>query len=67
VSITLRVNEVERRLAVDPRTTLLDCLREHIYLTGTKKGDRPGRRCAGNRQRRLSRDGRARPRIADPD
>ena len=26
------------RLSVDPRTTLLDALREHLALTGTKKG-----------------------------
>ena len=38
VPITLRVNGTERRLRVDPRTTLLDCLRETITLTGTKKG-----------------------------
>jgi xanthine dehydrogenase YagT iron-sulfur-binding subunit len=38
IPITLRVNGQERRLQVDPRTTLLDCLREHLQLTGTKKG-----------------------------
>jgi len=38
VPVTLRVNGTERRLRVDPRTTLLDCLRETIVLTGTKKG-----------------------------
>ena len=38
IPITLRVNGEERRLRVDPRTTLLDCLREHLQLTGTKKG-----------------------------
>ena len=36
--ITLRVNGKEHRLRVDPRTTLLDCLRENVALTGTKKG-----------------------------
>ena len=36
--VTLRVNGNEHRLRVDPRTTLLDCLRETIALTGTKKG-----------------------------
>jgi xanthine dehydrogenase YagT iron-sulfur-binding subunit len=25
-------------LRIDPRTTLLDCLREHLHLTGSKKG-----------------------------
>jgi xanthine dehydrogenase YagT iron-sulfur-binding subunit len=38
VPITLRVNGKEHRLQLDPRTTLLDCLRETITLTGTKKG-----------------------------
>ncbi|MCI0366460.1 MAG: 2Fe-2S iron-sulfur cluster-binding protein [Phycisphaerales bacterium] len=36
--VTLRVNGKEHRLRIDPRTTLLDCLRETITLTGTKKG-----------------------------
>jgi xanthine dehydrogenase YagT iron-sulfur-binding subunit len=38
VSITLRVNGRQQRLNVDPRMTLLDCLRELLELTGTKKG-----------------------------
>ena len=38
VPVTLRVNGTEHRLRIDPRTTLLDCLRETIALTGTKKG-----------------------------
>src|SRR5260221_7415419 len=38
VPVTLRINGVERRLTLDPRTTLLDCLRETVVLTGTKKG-----------------------------
>ena len=38
VPVTLRINGKEQRLAVDPRTTLLDCLRETVALTGTKKG-----------------------------
>jgi xanthine dehydrogenase YagT iron-sulfur-binding subunit len=38
VSVTLRVNGKEHPLRLDPRTTLLDCLRETIQLTGTKKG-----------------------------
>src|SRR5687767_12016222 len=38
VPITLRINGKEQRLRVDPRTTLLDCLRENVALTGTKKG-----------------------------
>jgi xanthine dehydrogenase YagT iron-sulfur-binding subunit len=36
--ITLQINGDEHRLDVDPRTTLLDLLREHLYLTGAKKG-----------------------------
>ena len=38
VPVTLRINGVEHRLTLDPRTTLLDCLRETVVLTGTKKG-----------------------------
>jgi xanthine dehydrogenase YagT iron-sulfur-binding subunit len=38
VNVTLRVNGTEHKLAIDPRTTLLDCLREILHLTGTKKG-----------------------------
>src|ERR1700760_2170464 len=36
--VSLNVNGVRRDLAVDTRTTLLDALREHLHLTGTKKG-----------------------------
>jgi xanthine dehydrogenase YagT iron-sulfur-binding subunit len=36
--VLLRVNGTEHRLALDPRTTLLDALREQLRLTGTKKG-----------------------------
>ncbi len=38
VAVTLTVNGAERRLRLDPRVTLLDCLREHLGLWGTKKG-----------------------------
>ena len=38
VPITLRINGTDRQLRVDPRTTLLDCIRETVGLTGTKKG-----------------------------
>ena len=38
VPLTLRINGSEHRLRLDPRTTLLDCLRETVALTGTKKG-----------------------------
>lgn len=36
--LTLRVNGVDHVLRPDPRTTVLDALREQIGLTGTKKG-----------------------------
>jgi len=38
VRVALRINGKNHRLRIDPRTTLLDCLRETIALTGTKKG-----------------------------
>jgi xanthine dehydrogenase YagT iron-sulfur-binding subunit len=38
VSVLLRVNGAEHRLSLDPRTTLLDALREQLHLTGSKKG-----------------------------
>lgn len=38
VDVVLDINGQEHRLALDPRTTLLDTLREHIGLTGSKKG-----------------------------
>jgi xanthine dehydrogenase YagT iron-sulfur-binding subunit len=38
LAITLRVNGEDRDLRVDPRMTLLDCLRDVLHLTGTKKG-----------------------------
>jgi xanthine dehydrogenase YagT iron-sulfur-binding subunit len=37
-SVSLTVNGAPRRLEVDTRTTLLDALREHLGLTGSKKG-----------------------------
>lgn len=38
VPIELTVNGRVRRLSLDPRTTLLDALRDHLGLTGAKKG-----------------------------
>jgi xanthine dehydrogenase YagT iron-sulfur-binding subunit len=38
VPVTLRVNGQAYPLLLDPRTTLLDALREHLVLTGSKKG-----------------------------
>ncbi|MBA2947388.1 (2Fe-2S)-binding protein [Streptomyces himalayensis] len=37
-AVTLHVNGVPRDLVVDHRTTVLDALREHLDLTGAKKG-----------------------------
>lgn len=37
-SVTLKVNGQPQTLSLDPRTSLLDALREHMKLTGTKKG-----------------------------
>ena len=38
VPITLQINGKGHHLRIDPRTTLLDCIREVVQLTGTKKG-----------------------------
>jgi xanthine dehydrogenase YagT iron-sulfur-binding subunit len=38
VDIALKVNGTTRCVTVEPRTTLLDALRERMALTGTKKG-----------------------------
>jgi xanthine dehydrogenase YagT iron-sulfur-binding subunit len=38
ISVSLIVNGVEKRLRLAPWITLLDALREHLDLTGTKKG-----------------------------
>jgi xanthine dehydrogenase YagT iron-sulfur-binding subunit len=38
IQITLKVDGTKHRLAVDPRTTLLDALREHLGVTSAKKG-----------------------------
>ena len=38
VDVELRINGARAQLSLDPRTTLLDALREHLRLTGTKKG-----------------------------
>jgi len=38
IPITLRINGKDHALRIDPRTTLLDCIRETVALTGTKKG-----------------------------
>ena len=38
IPVSLTVNGVEKSLEVAPWTTLLDALRDHLDLTGTKKG-----------------------------
>jgi xanthine dehydrogenase YagT iron-sulfur-binding subunit len=37
-TVAFEINGQEHELRIDPRTTLLDCLRETLHLTGTKKG-----------------------------
>jgi xanthine dehydrogenase YagT iron-sulfur-binding subunit len=37
-TVTFQVNGKPQTLKLDTRTTLLDALREHLHLTGTKKG-----------------------------
>jgi xanthine dehydrogenase YagT iron-sulfur-binding subunit len=36
--VTLRINGADHALRLDPRVTVLDALREHLGLTGAKKG-----------------------------
>jgi xanthine dehydrogenase YagT iron-sulfur-binding subunit len=38
VDVALQINDHSHRLQLDPRTTLLDALREHLAMTGAKKG-----------------------------
>lgn len=38
LSLSLDINGQQHELDVEPRVTLLDALREHLGLTGTKKG-----------------------------
>jgi xanthine dehydrogenase YagT iron-sulfur-binding subunit len=38
VRVTLRVNGEDKSLDIDSRTTVLDALREHLGMTGSKKG-----------------------------
>jgi xanthine dehydrogenase YagT iron-sulfur-binding subunit len=38
MEVTLRVNGAQHALALDTRTSVLDALREHLDLTGAKKG-----------------------------
>ncbi|HEY9677962.1 MAG TPA: (2Fe-2S)-binding protein [Drouetiella sp.] len=36
--VNLTINKKSYSIAVDPRTSLLDCIRENLTITGTKKG-----------------------------
>lgn len=36
--LTLKINQKQYSVEVDPRTSLLDCIRENLTITGTKKG-----------------------------
>jgi xanthine dehydrogenase YagT iron-sulfur-binding subunit len=38
VAVSVRVNAEHHTLSIDPRTSLLDLLRERLFLAGTKKG-----------------------------
>ena len=38
VDVQLKINGAVHKLRLDPRTSLLDLLREHLQLTGSKKG-----------------------------
>jgi xanthine dehydrogenase YagT iron-sulfur-binding subunit len=38
VEVRLNVNGTEHALSIEPRVSLLDALRDHLHLTGTKKG-----------------------------
>jgi xanthine dehydrogenase YagT iron-sulfur-binding subunit len=38
IELTLKINGHDRHVALDARTTLLDALRDHLALTGSKKG-----------------------------
>ena len=38
LALNLKINGQAHQLSLDPRTTLLDTLREHLHFTGSKKG-----------------------------
>jgi len=42
IQITLEINGAAHTLEIEPRVSLLDALREHLHLTGTKKGCNQG-------------------------
>jgi len=51
VSVNLTVNGQSRTIAIEPRTTLLDALRDNLALTGTKKACLRSARWATDRRR----------------
>ena len=71
VACKLTINGAAHEVLVDPRVTLLDLLREHVYLTGTKKGCDHGQCGActvlvnGDSECGVSRDGEAGARLSD--
>ncbi|MGW5276985.1 (2Fe-2S)-binding protein [Streptomyces sp. NPDC004044] len=38
VKVTLSINGAEHAMEIEPRVSLLDALREHLHMTGAKKG-----------------------------
>src|ERR1700692_2082963 len=42
IPVTLQINGTAHTLRIEPRVSLLDALREHLDLTGTKKGCNQG-------------------------
>ncbi len=51
LTVSLTVNGQQRALILDSRTTLLDALRDHLHLTGSKKGCGCWRQRCANRSR----------------
>jgi len=41
-SVSLQINGIQHLLNIEPRVSLLDALRDHLHLTGTKKGCNQG-------------------------
>ncbi len=67
VPVVLQVNGKKHELTIEPRVSLLDALREYLYLTGTKKGCDHGQCGACTVLVRLRADGTALVRTASSD